>query len=109
MTSPAETVEEDGDNPLQLFIRTQQQSPPPIEQIAVAGEKGESSEWLHRVGWAEHLQGFNYKEARRLAEPGTENKPVLQAMLEVLERVMGQARATARAGKVGRGLGGGCG
>ncbi|KAL3599809.1 hypothetical protein FPOAC2_04037 [Fusarium poae] len=71
------------------------------ECIKAADGKTDANGWLERVGWANHLQGFDPEAMRRLMDPVGEEEHVLQLIHESIMRVMLQARITATPNTVG--------
>lgn len=71
------------------------------EKICVANEKIEPNGWLERVRWADHMEKLDPKLVLQAAWPIKDDEPVLRGIWESFERVLEQARATARAKTVG--------
>jgi hypothetical protein len=71
------------------------------ECIKAADAKTDANAWLERVGWADHLQGFDPEAMRQLTDPVGEEEHVLQLIHDSIMRVMLQARITATPSTVG--------
>ncbi|KAF6806228.1 hypothetical protein CMUS01_14418, partial [Colletotrichum musicola] len=71
------------------------------ELIRVTSERLEPNPWLHRVGWAVHLQGLNLSQLRATTGPIQEDEGVLDAMWSTLNTVLDQARGTCSPNTVG--------
>ena len=109
-SSHAETDTVARENPLTRFERTHQEarirlSQADAELVQVADEKKEPNAWLERAGWAGHLQGLASDKLRGLLslgmKPDDPDEARLQRMLDILDRVLDQGRATAMVSKIG--------
>jgi hypothetical protein len=90
----------------ELAIRAMKQKQHQFERedkecIKAADAKTDANAWLERVGWADHLQGFDPEAMRQLTDPVGEEEHVLQLIHDSIMRVMLQARITATPSTVG--------
>jgi len=65
------------------------------ETIQAGDDKWEANAWVHRTGWAVHLQGVEKDKLRATMHPVQDDEPELQRKQEILERVMDSAYTAA--------------